>query len=86
MSLNMTNFESTSPRFGEFTRENHCLAEMAYQAIHDAILYGRIEPGTPLRQADLAVELGTSARTVREALSRLVVEGLVVYEPHHSIR
>lgn len=82
----MTSKKISSSRFGEYAKENHCLVEMAYQAIHDAILYGRIEPGAPLRQTDLAEELGISARTVREAFSRLVAEGLVEYEPHHSIR
>ena len=78
--------ENSPQRFFQFSKENLGLAEMAYHAIHDAILCGQIEPGEALRQADLAEELGVSARTVREALSRLRVEGLVVYEPHHSIR
>jgi DNA-binding GntR family transcriptional regulator len=84
--VNMTELVNPPHRFGEFTKGNHSLVEMAYQAIHDAILYGRIKPGTSLRQIDLAEELGISARTVREALSRLTAEGLVVHEQHHSIR
>jgi len=82
----MTELEGSPGLFSEFAKENHSLVEMAYQAIHDAILYGRIKPGALLRQMDLAKELGISARTVREALSRLTAEGLVVHEQHHSIK
>lgn len=62
------------------------LAQQVYEAIHDSIICGRIHPGDPLRQAELAEELGVSARTVREALSRLVAEGLAEYEPHRGVR
>jgi DNA-binding GntR family transcriptional regulator len=78
--------EKSSQRFDESIKENHCLTEIAYQALHEAILYGRIEPGAPLRQAELAEEMGISARTLREALSRLAVEGLVVSEPYHTMQ
>ncbi|HZW04528.1 MAG TPA: GntR family transcriptional regulator [Anaerolineaceae bacterium] len=62
------------------------LAQQVYEAIHDSIICGRIHPGDPLRQAELAGELGVSARTVREAFSRLVAEGLAEYEPHRGVR
>lgn len=62
------------------------LVQQVYDAIHDSIVCGRIHPGDPLRQAELAEELGVSARTVREALSRLVAEGLAEYEPHRGAR
>lgn len=49
------------------------------------ILTGDLGPGTPLRQAELASELGTSITPVRAALSRLVEEGLVVAQAHTSM-
>ncbi len=50
----------------------------AYEAIRADILAGRYPPGRKLKIVDLAVELGTSPGAVREALSRLVPEQLVV--------
>lgn len=82
----MMNLKNNSQHAFEQSRLSNSLPEAAYQAIHDAIICGRIEPGEPLHQAELAQELGVSARTVREALSRLVAEGLAEYEPHHSVR
>lgn len=74
-----------SPRFRTQLQASNSLPELAYQAIHDGIVCGRIKPGEALRQMDLAQELGTSARTIREALSRLVAEGLAESEPHRGV-
>jgi DNA-binding GntR family transcriptional regulator len=41
------------------------------------ILDGRLSPGRRLKEADLAADLGLSRTPVREALSRLTVEGLL---------
>jgi len=73
------------PRFQE-QLQVFTLGQQVYEAIHDGIICGRIRPGDPLRQAELAKELGVSARTVREAFSRLVAEGLAEYEPHRGVR
>lgn len=78
--------EIFDPRFQEQLQATPSLPEVVYQAIHDSITCGRIHPGDSLRQADLARELGVSARTVREALSRLVAEGVAEYEPHRGVR
>lgn len=51
---------------------------MAYQAIRADILSGRHVPDKKLKIQDLAEELGVSPGAVREALSRLVPEELVV--------
>jgi DNA-binding GntR family transcriptional regulator len=48
------------------------------------ILSGEIADDTPLRQDALAEEMGTSRIPVREALSRLESEGLVVSSPHRG--
>lgn len=54
-------------------------------AIRDAILSGRIPPGTPLREAALAGELGVSRNTIREAARILESEGLVRYQMNRGI-
>jgi DNA-binding GntR family transcriptional regulator len=45
--------------------------------IRDAILSGRLAPGSPLREAHVALELGVSRSPLREALRRLEEDGLV---------
>jgi len=54
-------------------------------AIRDAILSGRIPPGTPLREAALATELSVSRNTIREAARILESEGLVRYQMNRGI-
>lgn len=53
-------------------------ASLAYDVIRRAILNGRHEPGTKLRIQDLATEIGVSPGAIRESLSRLVPEQLVL--------
>src|SRR5688572_8830356 len=45
---------------------------------------GRWAPGTALRQEDLAAEFGVSRIPVREALTRLQAEGLIVVEANRG--
>jgi DNA-binding GntR family transcriptional regulator len=51
---------------------------VAYETIRTDILFGRHTPDKKLKIQDLAEELGVSPGAVREALSRLVPEELVV--------
>jgi DNA-binding GntR family transcriptional regulator len=53
------------------------LKERAYEAIKDAILALKLEPGAPLVEAELAQQLGISKTPVREALQELEREGFV---------
>lgn len=53
-------------------------ASLAYDLIRRGILSGRHTPGTKLKIQDLADELDVSPGAIREALSRLVPEQLVV--------
>ncbi len=55
--------------------------DAAYVAIRTGIRMGRILPGTRLHEADLALQLGTSKTPVREALGRLVGDGLATATP-----
>lgn len=53
------------------------LRDKAYRVLLDAIVFGDLAPGDPLRDQDLATRLGLSRTPVREALTRLADEGLV---------
>jgi DNA-binding GntR family transcriptional regulator len=62
------------------------LRERAYLAIRDAIVRGELAPGVPVRDVDLAGELGLSRAPVRDALGRLADEGLVETKPQSYTR
>ncbi|MEM7731684.1 MAG: GntR family transcriptional regulator [Pseudomonadota bacterium] len=59
---------------------NSVAADPIYNDLKGDILTGKIEPGTPLRQDELAKRFGVSKIPVREALRRLEVDRLVVFE------
>lgn len=52
--------------------------EAAVAVLREAILRGDLAPGQQLRESHIAAELGISRGPLREALSRLADEGLVV--------
>ena len=56
----------------------------ATELIRQAILDGRLEPGSRLKEQELAEELGISRTPVREALLMLQAEGLIVTTPNRS--
>ncbi|MEI7743695.1 MAG: GntR family transcriptional regulator [Chloroflexota bacterium] len=53
-------------------------------ALREAILTGRLVPGSQLREVGLATQLGVSRGPVREALRSLEEEGLVVKVPYRG--
>ncbi|OFI39531.1 GntR family transcriptional regulator [Arthrobacter sp. SW1] len=54
--------------------------------IRRAVVLGNIKPGDKLTEAQLAEWLNVSRPTVREALSQLSQEGLLVQEPYRGLR
>ncbi|MCU1686305.1 MAG: hypothetical protein JWQ81_7044 [Amycolatopsis sp.] len=62
------------------------LRDEAYDSLRRAIVEGDLAPGTDLRDADLATELGLSRAPVRQALTRLAAEGLVDSKPQSYTR
>lgn len=60
--------------------------EMVYEALRSAILSGEIAPESRLRVEILRKTFGVGASTVREALSRLLVENLVTTEGQRGFR
>src|SRR5260370_42697806 len=67
---------------GETTRVT--LSNSVADAIRNQILTGALRDGEPIKQDDLAEELGVSRIPVREALRQLSAEGLIDLSPHRS--
>ena len=60
--------------------------ESAYSRLRTDILTGRLLPGQRLLTTDLTARYGVSVGALREGLSRLAEQGLVISEPHHGFR
>jgi DNA-binding GntR family transcriptional regulator len=60
------------------------LGERVYRLLWDRILSRQLHPGEKLSDLRLSAELGVSRTPVREALNRLVQDGIVRTEPHHG--
>lgn len=58
----------------------------AWRILREAIFTGRFQPGAPLRFHEMQALCGMSVSPVREALARLVTEGLVVTEHNRGYR
>lgn len=56
------------------------LGDQVYQTLRDYLGSRVLRPGQPLQEASLATRLGVSRTPVREALSRLLSEGLIAVE------
>lgn len=61
------------------------LAERAYRLIEDLIVRLDLAPGARLTEQELAQRVGLGRTPVREALQRLVADGLVVVFPRKGI-
>ncbi len=64
------------------TRPARLASGRVIDTLREAILAGRLSPGSRVRQEELAEEFGISRIPVREALRRLEAEGLVVLVPN----
>jgi DNA-binding GntR family transcriptional regulator len=62
------------------------IADRAYDRIRGDIVFGRLAPGARLRLDRLASDYGASVSTLREILSRLSSEGLVIAEGQRGFR
>lgn len=60
------------------------LAEVAHDRLRTAILDGTLPDGSAVNQVALAREYGMSRVPIREAVQRLIAEGLLVATSHHS--
>lgn len=57
-------------------------AHLVYEELREAILDGRLKPGQRIVASQVAEELGVSRMPVREALTRLEMEGFVAITPY----
>ena len=71
-------------RLGQFP-EDLTHRELAYARIKDAIHNAQLQPGEPLTEIRLSKLLGISRTPVREALQKLVQEGLAESTPGHAV-
>lgn len=60
-------------------------ASIIARQLRDAIMTGSLPPGTQLGEADLAARFKVSRGPLREAMQRLVSEGLLRSEPHRGL-
>jgi DNA-binding GntR family transcriptional regulator len=72
------------PRALDRLEQGGQLAERTYEAIKSAILVNRLPPGTPLSVPELARQLGVSRSPVREAVQRLIYDGLATHAPNRG--
>ncbi len=60
-------------------------AERVADAVREEIVEGRLRPGSRLPEQRLCTALRVSRNTVREAMSQLVAERVLVREPHRGV-
>lgn len=61
------------------------LASIVTERLRTAIVNGSLKPGSQLSEVELATSFGVSRGPVREALQRLVQEGLLLSAPHRGV-
>ncbi len=76
-----TFFSSQNGRFPKAVTRR----EVAYTRIKEAIRHAQLEPGEPLTETRLSKLLGISRTPVREALQKLVQEGLAESAPGQAV-
>ena len=68
------------------TPSGRTLIEQAYARLRDDIVTGQLGPGERLRVEHLKTDYGVSAGTLREAITRLASDALVVTEGQRGFR
>jgi DNA-binding GntR family transcriptional regulator len=61
------------------------LREQVYEILRGQLETGDLKPGSPIRQDEIAQQLGVSRTPMREALLRMEQEGFVVIKPRSGI-
>ena len=73
-------------KMSEELEQPKSLSVLAYETIRQNIVDGIFKPGEWLRQSDLEERLGISATPIRQALERLITEGLLERIPNRGVR
>ena len=71
--------------FESLNLEHSSTVDRVADELRRALFDGEVEAGTPLREVALAVAMGVSRSTIREALGVLVAEGLATREPNRGV-
>ena len=58
--------------------------ETAYEYLRDRVVTFRVKPGERLNESEIAAALTMSRAPIREALNRLIADGLVSFEPRRG--
>ena len=66
--------------------ERKQLGDITFEAIRDGIVSGNIPSGKWLRQEEISERLGVSHTPVRQALERLIAQGLAERVPYKGVR
>src|SRR5699024_6480872 len=74
---------STVRQFRRVNRES--TAGLITRQLREGIMYGSLTPGTQLSETALAQQFGVSRGPLREAMQRLVQEGLLRAEPNRGL-
>ena len=72
-------------KYSEVTGSGVSLANLLFEKIQKDILSGEMKPGERLMEIHLANKLGVSRTPVREAIKRLIQEGLLAYTDHGNV-
>lgn len=81
----MTSTDAVDP--GSFTEINvRSTAEQIADQLRRAILYGSVQSGASLTEVDVAQRFGVSRGPIREAMQRLLQEGLLVRTSSRAVR
>lgn len=67
---------------GDSLRNYKTKFELVYDLLKQAIVNGKLQPGSELVTSKLAEEMGISRMPIRESLKKLEAEGLVIVIPH----
>lgn len=77
--------KTTEPRLGVLVLERKpALATLVTERIREAIMFGELSLGEAVSEDRLATMLGVSRTPVREALSALQLQGLIVIQPQRG--
>ena len=61
------------------------MKDIVVSKLREMIMDGTLAPGAPLKQRELAEQLGVSTQPVRAGISLLATEALVVMRPHRTV-
>src|SRR5688572_6770794 len=64
---------------------NDVMADAISRKLEEDIVFGRLLPGRKLPEEDLANRFGVSRHHVREALARLITNGIAVKQRHRGV-